>query len=109
MFLPLWYFIFFLEIVRPFRPGSVIADLELTFNESTYEDYLRERLLDATKDNKLGDFQVERVVVGTFISTGKLHGLKSPTYLVAKEIIEDLICVYGLLPTKERSVINLVN
>ena len=109
MFLPLWYFIFFLEIVRPFRPGSVIVDLELTFNKSTYEDYLRERLLDATKDKKLGDFQVERVFVGTPIPTGKLQGLKSPTYPVAKEIIEDLICVYGLLPTKERSVINLVN
>ena len=108
MFLPLWYFIFFLEIVRPFRPGSVIADLELTFNKSTYEDYLRERLLDATKENKLGDFQVE-LVVGTFFPTGRLPGLKSPTYLVAKEIIEDLICVYGLLPTKERSVIYLVN
>ena len=69
------FYYFFLEIVRPYRAGSVIADLELTFNESTYEDYLRERLLDATKDNKLGDFQVEQVVVGTFISTGKLQRL----------------------------------
>ena len=94
-------FYYFLKLCFP-RRGSVIADLELTFNRSTYEDYLRGRLQDATKDNKLGDLDVKQVVVGRFISTGKSHCLKSPRYLVAKEIIEDLICVSG-------SVCNLVN
>ena len=109
MFLSLWYFnISFMKLCVP-REGSVIADLELTFNSSIYEDYLRGRLQDATKDNKLGDLDVKQVVVGRFISTGKLHCLKSQRYLVAKEIIEELICVSGSLPTKERSVCNLVN
>ena len=82
MFPPLWYFIISsLKLCVP-REGSVIADLELTFNSSTYEDYLRERLQDATKDNKLGDLDVKQVVVGRFFSTGKLHCLKSPRYLV---------------------------
>ena len=74
MFLLLWYFIISSLCVP--RRGSVIADLELTFNRSTYEDYLRGRLQDATKDNKLGDLDVKQVVVGRFISTGKLHCLK---------------------------------
>ncbi|KAK2549869.1 hypothetical protein P5673_029576 [Acropora cervicornis] len=68
MFLSLWYFnISSLKLCVP-REGSVIADLELTFNSSTYEDYLRGRLQDATKDNKLGDLDVKQVVVGRFIS-----------------------------------------
>ena len=93
MFPPLWYFIISPLKLCVLRRGSVIADVELTFNRSTYEDYLRGRLQDATKDNKLGDLDVKQVVVGRFISTGKLHCLKSARYLVAKEIIEDLICV----------------
>ena len=102
MFLLLWYFnISSLKLCVP-REGSVIADLELTFDNSTYEEYLRGRLQDATKENKLGDLDVKQVVVGKFISTGKLYCLKSPRYLFAKEIIEELICVSGSLPTKER-------
>ena len=102
MFLLLWYFnISSLKLCVP-REGSVIADLELTFNSSTYEDYLRERLLDATEDKKLGDLDVKKVVVGKFLPTGKLYCLKSPRYLFAKEIIEELIFVSGSLPTKER-------
>lgn len=50
------------------REGSVIADLELTFNKDVYEDFLRKRLLYAIKDKKLGDLEVKQVVVGTFIN-----------------------------------------
>ena len=76
-----------------------------------YEDPVRELLQDATKDNKLGDLEVDRVVVGKFISTGKLQCLKSPRYLEAEEIIEDLILQMfgaGSTPTKERSFCNFV-
>ncbi|XP_067026451.1 uncharacterized protein [Acropora muricata] len=73
--------------------GSVIADLELTFNSSTYEDYLRERLQDATKDNKLGDLDVKQVVVGRFFST------EVNTEPPAKAVDKDLIyaTVIGVL------------
>ena len=82
MFPSFWYFnISSLKLCVP-REGSVIADLELTFNSSTYEDYLRERLQDATKDNKLGDLEVKDVVVGGFFSTGELLCLISPRYFV---------------------------
>ena len=54
------------------RRGSVIADLELRFNRSIYQDSLRELLQDATKDNKLGDLEVKDVVVfGEFFPTGE--------------------------------------
>ena len=85
------------------REGSVIADLELTFNRSIYEDYLRKLLQDVTRDKKLGDLAVKQVVVGEFIPTGKLQCLKSPRYLVADGIIEDLIlqiCIFGSMPMK---------
>ncbi|XP_067028898.1 hemicentin-1-like isoform X2 [Acropora muricata] len=61
------------RVVR-LRRGSVIADLELRFNRSIYQDSLRELLQDATKDNKLGDLKVKNVVVGGFFST-----VESPT------------------------------
>ncbi|XP_015771103.1 PREDICTED: hemicentin-1-like isoform X6 [Acropora digitifera] len=71
--------------VASLKEGSVIADLELTFNSSTYEDYLRGRLQDATKDNKLGDLDVKQVVVGRFIST------EVNTEPPAKAVDKDLI------------------
>ncbi|XP_015760644.1 PREDICTED: hemicentin-1-like isoform X4 [Acropora digitifera] len=79
--------------VASLKRGSVIADLELTFNSSTYEDYLRGRLQDATKDNKLGDLDVEQVVVGRFIST------EVNTEPPAKAVDKDLIyaTVIGVL------------
>lgn len=57
--------------------------MELTFNRSIYEESLRELLQDAAKDKKLGDLEVQQVVVGKVIATGKLLCLKSPRYLVA--------------------------
>ncbi|XP_067033553.1 uncharacterized protein [Acropora muricata] len=66
--------------VTSLKEGSVIADLELTFNSSIYEDYLRGRLQDATKDNKLGDLDVKQVVVGRFISTAEPEQTCSPFF-----------------------------
>ncbi|XP_044180698.1 hemicentin-1-like isoform X2 [Acropora millepora] len=66
--------------VASLKEGSVIADLELTFNSSTYEDYLRGRLQDATKDNKLGDLDVKQVVVGRFIPTAEPEQSCSPFF-----------------------------
>ncbi|XP_067056801.1 hemicentin-1-like isoform X2 [Acropora muricata] len=66
--------------VASLKEGSVIADLELTFNSSTYEDYLRGRLQDATKDNKLGDLDVKQVVVGRFIPTAEPEQTCSPFF-----------------------------
>ncbi|XP_044180195.1 fibroblast growth factor receptor 3-like isoform X2 [Acropora millepora] len=79
--------------VASLKRGSVIADLELTFNRSTYEDYLRGRLQDATKDNKLGDLEVKQVVVGRFISS------EVNTEPPAKAVDKDLIyaTVIGVL------------
>ncbi|XP_067030245.1 fibroblast growth factor receptor 3-like isoform X2 [Acropora muricata] len=79
--------------VASLKRGSVIADLELTFTRSTYEEYLRGRLQDATKDNKLGDLDVKQVVVGRFIYT------EAPTESPAKKVDKDLIyaTVIGLL------------
>ncbi|XP_044180198.1 fibroblast growth factor receptor 3-like [Acropora millepora] len=79
--------------VASLKEGSVIADVKLTFNRSTYEDYLRGRLQDATKDNKLGDLDVKQVVVGRFIST------EVNTEPPAKAVDKDLIyaTVIGVL------------
>ncbi|XP_074634404.1 hemicentin-1-like isoform X2 [Acropora palmata] len=66
--------------VASLKEGSVIADLELTFSSSTYEDYLRGRLQDATKDNKLGDLDVKQVVVGRFISPDEPEQTCSPFF-----------------------------
>ena len=61
--------LFYLKLGLP-RRGSVIADLELRFSRSIYQDFLRELLQDATKDNKLGDLEVKDVV-GEFFRTGE--------------------------------------
>lgn len=74
-------FFFCLKLCVP-RNGSVIADLQLKFERSIYEEALRGLLQDAAKDGKLGELEVEQVVVGKFIG-GELLCLKSPRYLVA--------------------------
>lgn len=56
--------------------------MELTFNRDIYEESVRVLLQDATKDNKLGDLEVQQVFVGELIP-GELLRLKCPRYLVA--------------------------
>ena len=48
--------------------GSVIADLELTFNTTVYENDVDGLLKEATKDKSLGGIPVNQVVVGETIS-----------------------------------------
>ena len=50
------------------REGSVIADLELTFNRPVYENDVDGLLKEATKDKSLGGIPVSQVVVGKKIS-----------------------------------------
>ena len=52
----------------PFRKGSVIADIELTFNEHVGESEVYSLLLEANKDGSLGQLQVDELSVGTTIS-----------------------------------------
>jgi len=46
------------------RPGSVIADLELTFSESVSQSDVGALLQEATGDGKLGELEVGDVTVG---------------------------------------------
>ena len=46
----------------------MIADLELTFNTSVYENEVDGLLKEATKDDSLGNIKVNQVVVGRTIS-----------------------------------------
>lgn len=53
--------------VSLFRKGSVIADIELTFNETVGENEVKSLLSEAVKDGSLGQLQVDEFVVGTTI------------------------------------------
>ena len=53
------------------RKGSVIVDVELTFDTKVGESEVSALLVKAIQDGKLGEFQVSKVLVGSFI-TGKL-------------------------------------
>lgn len=45
------------------RPGSIITDLELTFNYSVGQSNLNALLAQAVNDGKLGSMEVEEAVV----------------------------------------------
>ncbi|PFX15808.1 hypothetical protein AWC38_SpisGene19962, partial [Stylophora pistillata] len=49
--------------VLKLRPGSIIADLELIFNNSVGESYVSALLTQAANDGKLGSLEVEEVVL----------------------------------------------
>lgn len=51
-----------------FRRGSVIADIELTFNEAVGESEVESLLSEAIKDGNLGQLQVDELDVTTAIS-----------------------------------------
>ncbi|XP_022793088.1 hemicentin-1-like isoform X3 [Stylophora pistillata] len=58
--------------VLKLRPGSIIADLELTFNKSVGQSSVNALLTQARKDGKLGNMEVEDAVVGgTFPDTSE--------------------------------------
>lgn len=48
----------------PLRQGSIIADLELTFNDSVGQSYVKALLTRAANNGKIGDMEVEDVRVG---------------------------------------------
>ena len=54
-----------------FRKGSVIVDVELTFDAKVGVSEVSALLEEATEDRRIGEFQVSEVLVGSFI-TGKL-------------------------------------
>ena len=54
------------------RKGSVIVDAELTFDTKVGLTEVSALVEEATKDGRLGEFQVSDVVVGSFV-TGKLR------------------------------------
>ena len=56
-----------LLLLLPYRQGSVIADMELTFNETVGENQVDALLSQATNDGKLGKLEVSEVKVGTTI------------------------------------------
>ena len=51
-----WLFVFF------FRKGSVIADMELTFNQKVGSSEVETLLSEVTKDGKMGNLEISRVV-----------------------------------------------
>ena len=57
------------------RKGSVIADLELTFNQSVSQGDVDALLLEAIKDGNLGELEVSEIKVGGPIE-GKLPFLQ---------------------------------
>jgi len=57
--------------VTRLRPGSVIADLELTFSESVSQSDVGALLQEATGDGKLGELEVGDVTVGRPIDRPK--------------------------------------
>ena len=48
----------------PPRQGSIIADLELTFNDPVGQSDVKALLTQAEKNGKIGDMKVEAVSVG---------------------------------------------
>ena len=48
----------------PLRPGSIIADLELNFNNSVGESNVNALLTQAANKGKIGDMEVEEFSVG---------------------------------------------
>lgn len=58
--------------VLKLRPGSIIADLELTFNKSVGQSSVDALLTQAANTGKLGDMEIEDAVVGsTFPDTSE--------------------------------------
>ncbi|XP_020614884.1 uncharacterized protein LOC110053035 [Orbicella faveolata] len=53
--------------VNKLRKGSVIADMELTFNQQVGSSEVKALLSEVTKDGKLGDLEVSQVVTDGFI------------------------------------------
>ena len=49
------------------RKGSVIADMELTFRQKVGSSEVETLLSEVTKDDKMGDLEVSRVVIDGFI------------------------------------------
>ena len=50
-----------------YRKGSVIADMELTFNQEVGSSEIKALLSEVTKDGKLGDLEVSQVITDGFI------------------------------------------
>ena len=50
-----------------YRKGSVIADMEFTFNQEVGASEVDALLSEVTKDEKLGDLEVSQVVTDGFI------------------------------------------
>ena len=67
-----YYYWFFLCSIRK---GSVIADLELTFNQEVSQSDVDALVLEAIKDGKLGELEVSDIKVGGPIE-GKLQFLQ---------------------------------
>lgn len=69
------------------RKGSVIADIELTFNEAVGESEVHSLLSEAIKDGTLGQLQVDQeIVVGPTILVGTTilgeHNLNVNVYCI---------------------------
>jgi len=61
-------FLFFLSFFCcVYRKGSVIADMELTFNEKVGASEVDTLLSEITKDGQLGDLEVSKVVTDASI------------------------------------------
>ena len=52
-----------------YREGSVIADMEITFEESVGTSEVDALLTEATRDKKMGDLEVIQVQTGGFIKS----------------------------------------
>ena len=60
-------FPFFFPFLCVYRKGSVIAEMELTFNEKVGASEVQALLSELTKDGTLGDLEVSQVVTGPSI------------------------------------------
>ncbi|XP_074634419.1 uncharacterized protein LOC141892971 isoform X2 [Acropora palmata] len=76
------------------RKGSVIVDVELTFDTKVGVSEVSALLEKVIQDGKLGEFQVSEELVGSFI-TGTTLAPTEPKEIVAKELIYAL--VFGIL------------
>ncbi|XP_015771107.1 PREDICTED: hemicentin-2-like isoform X8 [Acropora digitifera] len=76
------------------RKGSVIVDVELTFDTKVGVSEVSALLEKVIQDGKLGEFQVSEELVGSYI-TGTTLAPTEPKEIVAKELIYAL--VFGIL------------
>jgi len=83
--------------VTRLRPGSVLADLELTFNESVSQSDVGALLQEATEDGKLGELEVGDITVGRPIDDSPTAVPSEPEALNKDVIYGPVIGVLAVL------------